>query len=422
MSFEVVMPRLGWSMEKGTLVKWLKQDGEDVQAGEALFVVEADKASQEVEALESGVLRIPASSPPPGSEMPVGTLLGYILQPGEEEVSSPQSSHQAKKVLPLAETTTRPGLEQSPSLPQVERLVAQKPAISPRARRVAEEMGVNWTNLQGSGRTGRIVERDIRQAAARPPALVPTVPVTPAYEFTAPDVLKATSSVRQLIAERMATSAHTAAAVTLTTEADVTELVRLRKQLAADPSRPAPSYNDLFVKLLAQALVEHPAMNSRLEGDAIVQSPMVNVGITVDTDSGLLVPVLRDVQAKPLFQIVQESAAMIEAARAGRTDPEDLRGGTFTLTNLGMYDIDAFTPIINLPECAILGVGRIVPKQVVVDADAGRVAIRHLMFLSLTFDHRLVDGAPSARFLQRVKQYFEHPYLSLVFSTPARMV
>jgi pyruvate dehydrogenase E2 component (dihydrolipoamide acetyltransferase) len=131
-----------------------------------------------------------------------------------------------------------------------------------------------------------------------------------------------------------------------------------------------------------------------------------------------LVPVLRDVQAKSLLQITHESAALIEAARTGRIDPNDLRGGTFTITNLGMYDIDAFTPIINLPECAILGVGRIVPKQVVVDADAERIAIRHMTFLSLTFDHRLVDGAPAARFLQRVKQYIEQPYLSLLSQTP----
>jgi hypothetical protein len=214
------------------------------------------------------------------------------------------------------------------------------------------------------------------------------------------------------------TSAQTAAAVTLVTEADATELVRMRKQLTADPSQPGPSYNDLLVKLVAQALVEHPAVNARLEDGAIVQSATVNVGLAVDTDRGLLVPVLRDVQAKSLLQIIQESAALIEATRAGSLDPDELSGGTFTVTNLGMYDIDAFTPIINLPECAILGVGRIVPKQVVVDADAEHVAIRRMMFLSLTFDHRLVDGAPAARFLQRVKQYIEQPYLTLMSRTP----
>jgi pyruvate dehydrogenase E2 component (dihydrolipoamide acetyltransferase) len=139
----------------------------------------------------------------------------------------------------------------------------------------------------------------------------------------------------------------------------------------------------------------------------------VHIGIAVDTDRGLLVPVVRDVQSKSLRQITQEAAALIAQARSGHVNADDLRGGTFTITNLGMYEIDAFTPIINLPECAVLGVGRIVAKQVVVDADAERVAIRRMMFLSLTFDHRLVDGAPAARFLQRVKQYVEQPYLWL---------
>jgi pyruvate dehydrogenase E2 component (dihydrolipoamide acetyltransferase) len=222
------------------------------------------------------------------------------------------------------------------------------------------------------------------------------------------------SPVRRLIAERMAASAHTAAAVTLTTEADATELVRLRQQLKTDTARRVPSYNDLLVKLVGQALGEHPALSARLEGQSIVSPAAVNIGLATDTERGLLVPVLRDVQAKSLLQIADESAALIEAARTGRIGADDLSGGTFTITNLGMYEIDAFTPIINLPECAILGVGRIVPKQVVIDAEAGRVAIRQMAFLSLTFDHRLVDGAPAARFLQRVKQLVEQPYLWLV--------
>jgi pyruvate dehydrogenase E2 component (dihydrolipoamide acetyltransferase) len=212
----------------------------------------------------------------------------------------------------------------------------------------------------------------------------------------------------------MAASVHTAAPVTLTTEADATELVRLRKQLQDDGSQPLPSYNDLMARLVAQALLEHPMVNARFDGDTIVQAATAHIGLAVDTDRGLLVPVLRDVQTKSLRQIARESAALIAKARAGRITVEELQGGTFTITNLGMYEIDAFTPIINLPECAILGVGRIVPKQVVVDAEAERVAIRQMMFLSLTFDHRLLDGAPAARFLQRVKQYVEKPYLWLV--------
>ena len=155
-------------------------------------------------------------------------------------------------------------------------------------------------------------------------------------------------------------------------------------------------------------------LNARFEGDSIVQAATTDIGIAMDTERGLLVPVVRDVQAKSLRQIARETAALVEKARGGRITAAELHGGTFTISNLGMYEIDAFTPIINLPECAILGIGRIVAKQVVVDVEAGQVAIRHMMFLSLTFDHRLVDGAPAARFLQRVKQYVEKPYLWLV--------
>lgn len=412
------MPRLGWNMEKGTLVKWSREDGEHVQAGEILFVVEADKATQEIEALESGILRIPANSPPPGSEVPVGTLLAYLLKPGEELPDEPSSSRSAAAARRPA---PRPAAGGPLPAQGTGRPAARAPKISPRARRVADELGVDWTSLTGSGRSGRIVERDVRQAAGRAPvpATVQVSHVT--GSAAAPTTRIPLTPTRRLIAERMTAGAHAAAAVTLTTEADATELVRLRKQLTADPSHPPPSYNDLLAKLLAQTLVQHPAMNARLDDDAIVQYATVNVGLAVDTDRGLLVPVLRDVQAKRLPQIISESAALIEAARAGRIDPDDLQYGTFTITNLGMYGIDTFTPIINLPECAILGVGRIAARQVVVDAEAERVAIRHMMSLSLTFDHRLVDGAPAARFLQRLRQYVEQPYLLLVSQMPERI-
>jgi len=483
MPFEVVLPRLGWNMETGRLGEWLKKDGDRVEAGELLFTVEGDKATQEVEALDSGILRIPPDAPPPGTEVPVGTVLAYLLAPGEEIETGSSKLEADDTKIPTSPSAAQ-AIRLAASTP-VERAVQppassfQLPAISPRARRVAGELGVDWTGLKGSGRTGRIVERDVREAAAAaqaaPPAaerisplarrlaaelgvdvdalaarmpgrrieradieaeaerlkvegsrvatIEPSAPLllrTPAPAPTGTSV--PITTVRRTIADRLATSAHTVAAVTLTTEADATELVRLRKQLKDDgaagaglaSAQPVPTYNDLLAKLTAQALLEHPMVNARFDGDTIVQAATANIGVAVDTDRGLLVPVLRDVQTKSLRQIAHESAALIEKARTGRIAPDDLHGGTFTITNLGMYEIDAFTPIINLPECAILGVGRIAPKQVVVDAEAERVAIRQMVFLSLTFDHRLVDGAPAARFLQRVKQYVEKPYLWLV--------
>jgi len=345
------------------------------------------------------------------------------------------------------------------------------PTISPRARRVAHELGVDWTAIKRSGRTGRIVERDVRAYAAQQPAAV-AAPVSaespavtainisplarrvadelgvdlnklaaamPGKRIERADVERFASrtveiaipaasarpavqgtrspipNVRRIIADRMATSAHTTASVTLTTEVDATELVQLRKQLKTQAgNQVVPAYTDLLAKLVAHALVEHPMLNARFDGSDIVQSEAVHIGLAVDTERGLLVPVIRDVQAKSIRQIAQASADLAERARSGKLNPDEMQGSTFSITNLGMYDIDAFTPIINLPECAILGIGRIVPKQVVIDAEAERVAIRYMLFLSLTFDHRLVDGAPAARFLQRIKQFIEQPYLWLI--------
>jgi pyruvate dehydrogenase E2 component (dihydrolipoyllysine-residue acetyltransferase) len=394
MAHEVVMPRLGWSMEDGILVQWLKRDGDRVAAGDVICVIESDKAENEVESFESGILRIPPDSPPPGVRVRVGTRLAYILRPGE--------------AMPL----DRPAAASSPvamsppatSAPAAGRLATSVPArrgamppISPRARRVAAELGVEWRRLIGSGRTGRIVERDVRTAVASPPDDGRGRPLGP---------------VRRRVAERMAASARAVAPVTLTTEVDATALVRLRERLAAEAAgagRPAPSYNDLLAKLVAAALVEHPDLNASLAGEAIVRHDRVNIGLAVETDRGLLACVLRDVQRRPLAEIAAESAALIERARAGRVSPDELRGGTFTITNLGMYGIDAFTPIVNLPECAILGVGRIVARPVVVDETAGTIAARKVLTLSLTFDHRVVDGAPAARFLQRVTGLVERP-------------
>jgi len=461
MAIEIVMPRLGWTMEEGTLVEWMKQDGDPIQPGDIMFTVESDKALNEVESFESGIFRIPPDSDVLGRAVPVGTLLAYVVQPGE---AAPFEAGGQAAATPAVVEAAAPSVE-APAVPVPAVAVSNgygkaeaTPNISPRARRVARELGVDWTGLKGSGRTGRIVERDVRAAAeAGATSKASTAQISPVARRAADELgvdvealaaqmpgqritrehveraatpAVSTSAVssgdetripmsrtRQVIAERMSESSVTSAAVTLTTEVDATELVTLRKGLKAagerDP-RPVPSYNDLLAKLVAQALMEHPALNARLEGGEIVQSGAVHMGFAVDSERGLLVPVVRDVQAKSIRQIASEGAALVERARGGGLKADELSGGTFTITNLGMYEIDGFTPIINLPQCAILGVGRIVPKQVVVDVEAERLAIRQMMVLSLTFDHRLVDGAPAARFLQRVKQFIEQPYLWLV--------
>jgi pyruvate dehydrogenase E2 component (dihydrolipoamide acetyltransferase) len=214
----------------------------------------------------------------------------------------------------------------------------------------------------------------------------------------------------------MALSAQTVAAVTLTTEADATALVRLREQAIAeqrDAGDDLPTYSDLMIKVVALALGEHPALNAELTANGIVEHATANVAIAVDTPRGLIAPVVHDAANKSVSEIAKDTKRLIAAARAGTTQAKDLEGGTFTITNLGMFEIDAFTPMVNLPQCAILGLGRIVAKPVVVDETSEQVAVRRMLSLSLTFDHRLVDGAPAARFLQRIKHLVERPTLWL---------
>ena len=422
MAFEITLPRLGWDMVEGSLGSWLKNDGEFVKEGEMLFSVEGDKAVQEIEALDSGYLRISPNCPPPGEKVPVGTMLGYLVPEAElANFKFPGGSH-LEASAPEAETN--PASEpvslgtRQPAYPLSGSDRKRRIYISPYARRLAESLGVDWQVVKGSGLAGRIMARDVEGSAAmlKASGIAPSSVSSPVQPSVIPLSRLPMTKMRKKIAEHMAYSAHTTAPVTLTTEVDATQLMSLRKVLkddAASSGLPLPSYNDLLAKLSAQALMEYPMVNARIEGDEIIQLPTVNVAIAVDTERGLIVPVLRDVQTKTLRQVAQESAALIENTRNGSVGYEDLQGATFTITNLGMFEIDAFTPIIDLPQCAILGVGRIVPKQVVVDVETERTSIQQRMFLSLTFDHRLIDGAQAARFLQRVKKLVENPYLWL---------
>ncbi|HEY7908373.1 MAG TPA: dihydrolipoamide acetyltransferase family protein [Thermomicrobiales bacterium] len=425
MAIEVVMPRLGWNMEAGTVVEWLKHDGDRVNAGEFLFLVESDKATTEVESLDSGILRIPENALRIGEELPVGTVLGYLVQEGESVPSNGGNGSAPRGV--SAPPVPPSGASASVASAATPAQSGGMPAASPRAIRIAGELGVDWTKLTGSGGGGRIVERDVRAAVEQAsPGGAGLQPVerqaanlpSPTQQPAAISVTGGApiSSMRRIIGERMAQSAHTAASVTLTTEADATPLVRLRDDLAGalmTTDTAMPSYNDLFARLVAVALREFPDLNASLVDGAIVRHDVVHLGVAVDTEKGLLVPVIRDAHAKSVQAIAVESARLIGQARAGKASLDDLKGGTFTITNLGMYEIDAFTPIINLPECAILGIGRIVARPVVVDEEAETVAVRKMVALSLTFDHRVVDGAPAARFLKRVKQLVEQPLVWL---------
>jgi pyruvate dehydrogenase E2 component (dihydrolipoamide acetyltransferase) len=302
----------------------------------------------------------------------------------------------------IVERDVRAYLEASPS-----------PAISPVARRIAREAGLDWRTLSGSGPGGRIMRDDVTLALGEARALGEAHAFGGAQtlgEVDAPDqeIVEAIPirGVRAVIAERMLHSATSTAPVTLNAEADATALVELRGQLRQDEIE--ASYNGLLLYVLRRALREHPRLNASIQGETIKVWKRVHVGLAVDTERGLLVPVVRDVAGKGIAQLTAEAQDLVQRARAGQCSPEELSGGTFTLTNLGMFGIDSFTPIINLPECAILGVGRIKRKPVMY---GDQVVGRDMVWLSLTFDHRLVDGGPAARFLQRVVQLIERPHL-----------
>lgn len=399
MAFPITVPRLGWEMEEAVFVEWLKKDGEAVKEGEPLFVLESDKAVQEVEAIDSGILRIPPDGPNQGDIVPVGAVLGYLVAPGEEVSFEPQATatpdaHRA----PLSPAGSSSAQSEIPQ--PIPTQTAGAPSISPRAARLAAELGVDWARLQGSGKGGRIREQDIRAAASQrgadAAAAGRALPIDP---------------VRRRIAERMATSAHTTAAVTLTTTADATNLVSLRARLkarSAAQNEAVPSYTDMIVKLTATILHDHPMLNARWDQDKIILPDGIHIGIAVDTETGLLVPVIRDAALLSLGQLAVRSRDLIERARSRRLSPEEMQGGTFTVTNLGSYGVEAFTPIVNLPECAILGLGRIRRAPTAVE---DRIEVRDMMVLSLTFDHRVVDGGPAARFLDAIRQAIEQPNL-----------
>ena len=450
---EVILPKLGQTMEEGTIVEWVKKEGDPVKRGDLLFVFESDKATLEVEATARGFLR--KILVPVGETVPILTVVALITRTADEDIEGYQV--EGSKV----QKVEAQGLALEPAVPQPSTLKPEtlQPATSrifasPRARKLAREKDVVLALVTGTGPNGRIVERDVLayltlrpkatpmalktadafgvdiatlsgtgvsgrvmkadvEAAAQVAAVLP-LPPAPPVEVPAVESVPLTG-VRRIIAERMAASVHTAARVTLVTEADATAFVEAREQLkasVADEWGFAPGYNDLLAIIVARALREFPYMNARFsaDGQAIERLSAVNLGMAVDTERGLLVPVIRDADQKGLRAFGTEFRALMERARAGRATPEDLSGGTFTITNLGMHEIDAFTPIINLPEAAILGVGRIQPKPVVRD---GEIVVRQMWTLSLVFDHRLVDGAPAARFLQRIKQLIENPYLLL---------
>ena len=387
MAIEITVPRLGWSMEEGLFAGWLKQPGEMVTAGEPLFAVESDKITMDVESLDTGILFVPPDAPVPGGVVVVGQLLGFLLAPGESE---PIGGTVPPAVEPPAAAAV-PQMEQA-ALASAPR--TQVP-ITPRARRVAAEMGVDPTALTGTGRGGRIREADVRAVQVQGVTGDTSIPIT---------------ATRRTIAARMIESRQQTAPVTLTSRADATALVELREQWKRTTS-PPPAYTDFIAKLVAEALAQHPLLAGRWEDGRIILPQRLDLGMAVDTQHGLFNVVLRNVARTPLADLARQSRQLIEAAQARQLRPEQVTGSVFSISNLGRWGIDAFTPIINYPETAVLGLGAI--RRELVVTEAGDFSVRQMMTLSLTFDHRVVDGAPAARFLETLAQRIAQPPVEL---------
>ncbi|MCS7171822.1 MAG: 2-oxo acid dehydrogenase subunit E2 [Armatimonadetes bacterium] len=371
---EVIMPALGLAQETGKVLKWLRGEGQEVRQGEPLLEVETDKANVEIEAPASGVLgRILV---PEGGEVPVGQVIGWILLPGESPgvLPGPRPEETAAVMVPSAPP---PRLAAPPE---------RRVRASPKARRIAQELGVDLRTLKGSGPGGAVLAADVEQAAARAePAELP--------------------HVWKLMAERTARAWATVPHFFLERDVRADRLLAWREALRTRVQEDL-TYTDLLVKLVAAALRLHPELNARWEEGRIRRLAEVNIGLAVATEQGLVVPVIQGADGLPVEEIARRRAELVERARSGKLRLEDVEGGTFTLSNLGMYGVDRFFAIVNAPQAAILSVGRIAER---VTGEEGKAVVRPRLTLGLSCDHRVVDGARAARFLETLAGFVEEP-------------
>ncbi|MDR7316666.1 dihydrolipoamide acetyltransferase family protein [Brevibacillus nitrificans] len=405
MATAVFMPKLSMTMETGTVIQWFKQEGDQVREGDVLLEVLTDKINIEVESYTTGtLLKIYYG---PDEVVPVNQVIGYVGAAGEVVADAPPSL-EAADTQQVGEKQEEH--EEAEASTEETYSDGAKLRATPVARRIARENDVDLCQLKGSGPNGRIQKVDVEHPiAARKGQSQPAV-------SQASETVASTSKssklegMRKVIAQRMTQSAFTAPHVTLTTEADMTRVKEVRATLLPSIEKATGhrlSYTEIIIKAVAAALARHPKVNASLQDETIVYHNSIHVGLAVAVPDGLLVPVVKHADRKGLAELTTDTKRLAGLAREGRLLPDDMRGGTFTISNLGMYAIDAFTPIINQPESAILGVGRIHEKPVGVD---GQIVLRPMMSLSLSFDHRVMDGAPAAAFLQDIKEFLEAPY------------
>ncbi|MDY0235253.1 MAG: dihydrolipoamide acetyltransferase family protein [Gudongella sp.] len=432
----VVMPKLGLTMKEGKLVKWYKQEGDKIKSGDKLFSIETDKITNDAEATTDGILRkiiitagkkVPIMEPVAimgGKDEDIESLLSELtLSDDVKEVST-------KKEEQKVETKEIPKKKES----------GEKVRISPVARKLAEEESIDYENIEGTGPKGRIVLGDVEKAI-EDKKKVSTTPTATAFAqqmgidigsiskdgrilkddiiredkqawynlLASPtDTRKEMSTMRKIIGERMSESAQTAPAVNFTISVDTQKLKELRSDLNKDAKI---TYTDLIIKITSNLLLKHPMLNASIEGEEIITRNYVNMGVAVALPEGLLVPVLRNAHVKEIREISEEIKDLSYRAKTNQLLTDEIEGGTFTITNIGMFGIESFTPIINQPESAILGINAIIEEPKVID---GCICIRPMMKLSLTADHRTVDGAVAAIFLSKLKEALENPIGTLL--------
>ena len=447
MATKIIMPKLGMAMKEGVVAKWLKQEGDAVAKDEPVAVVMSKKITYTLTAPAAGVLRILTR---PKETRAVGATLAFVTEVGEEVPTVAEAVPETPVVAGVG--TSHATLSEGGS---PDRAAGSFVLASPAARRLAKERGIDLAQVSGTGAGGMVTEADLLRFAerGREPGTSGDVLATSAARqlarergvrleevrgsglggrVTEQDVLEFAESrtaptapsearpaspsprtipfagMRQAIAEHMVESLHTMAQLTMQMEVDATELVKLRSQLKSEFDL---TYTDLLVKAVARALRGHPLLNASLVGDEIRLLDSIDIGVAVSLNEGLIVPVVRDADRRTVQEIAGEARRLAQGAREGRLSVDEVTGSSFTITNLGSYGIDGFTPIINSPEVAILGVGRIVERPVVLE---GEIAKRSMMVLSLTVDHRVVDGAPAAEFLRTLKGLIENPYRLLL--------
>jgi pyruvate dehydrogenase E2 component (dihydrolipoyllysine-residue acetyltransferase) len=421
MSSNVTLPRLGQGMETGTIVRWLKSEGENVEKGEPLYELDTEKVTQEVEAEASGVLlKILAGE---GQEIEVGKAIAVIGEQGEDvpegeaedptEVSEDDAQEEGSPA-PEREDERERGREEGPEGPsepeqRVESTNGGRVKASPLARRIARERGIELASLRGTGPEGRIVAEDVERASA-----TGALTAAPAGGTAVPtgeiEVVKL-NQMRKTIARRM-TEAWEAPAFQISMSADMTASIRLREALLAQVKEGGvrPTYSDILTKVVALALLRHRAVNAHFAGDSVKLFPTANIGIAVAVPHGLVVPVIPGCERLTIPEIAAARADIVSRTREGKLRAEDLEGGTFTISNLGMYGVEHFTAVLNPPQAGILAVGAIEERAVVVDGD---LEIQPRMNMTLTIDHRSVDGATASEFLATVKSFLEEPGLAL---------